>query len=438
MSFNLLDAAKGLLSNDLVSKASSYLGESESGVTKAMAGILPTVISGISSKANAGGAQDVLKMAQEQHGSGLLNNLGGIFSNEGGGLLNKGAGIIGSLFGDKLGGLTGLISNFAGVKSSTSSSLLSMAAPAILGLLGKHAAGNNLNANGLASFLSSQNESVKAAMPSGFNLSSVLGDFGGSAKAAVSSVTNTTSHYAGEVAEKSGGAMKFLLPLLLLAAAAAGAYYLFNKKGCSGSGDAGHGGDTTHQSGRVVDTSKAGANTGGATVNMAGKLDSTGNFVYDEGSLAEITLPNGEKLNVGTNSFEAKLCAFLKDGSKALDTVKGDWFDFTQVRFKTGSSDVTESSMVQLKNMVAIAKAFPKAQFKLGGYTDNVGAEAANIALSQKRADAVGALLKKMGLAGTAITGAEGYGPKHPLCETNDTPECKAQNRRVSVRVKAK
>ena len=47
MSFNLIDAAKGLFTNELVSKASSYLGESETGVSKAMSGILPTVFSGL-------------------------------------------------------------------------------------------------------------------------------------------------------------------------------------------------------------------------------------------------------------------------------------------------------------------------------------------------------------------------------------------------------
>ena len=34
MSFNLIDAAKGLFTNELVSKASSFLGESETGCFK--------------------------------------------------------------------------------------------------------------------------------------------------------------------------------------------------------------------------------------------------------------------------------------------------------------------------------------------------------------------------------------------------------------------
>ena len=50
MSFNLIDAAKGLFTSELVGKASSFLGESETGVSKAIGGILPTVMSGLLSK----------------------------------------------------------------------------------------------------------------------------------------------------------------------------------------------------------------------------------------------------------------------------------------------------------------------------------------------------------------------------------------------------
>ena len=33
---------------------------------------------------------------------------------------------------------------------------------------------------------------------------------------------------------------------------------------------------------------------------------------------------------------------------------------------------------------------------------------------------------------------AEGYGAEHPVCAANDTDECKAQNRRIALRVTAK
>lgn len=128
---------------------------------------------------------------------------------------------------------------------------------------------------------------------------------------------------------------------------------------------------------------------------------------------------------------------FLSNTDASLDTVKGNWFEFTNVHFKTGGSQVDSASMVQLTNMAAIAKAFPTAQFKLGGYTDNTGDSAANVVLSKKRAEAVVVLLKKLGASSNSVIGAEGYGPQWPLAD-NATAEGRAQNRRVAVNVKAK
>jgi OmpA-OmpF porin, OOP family len=432
MSFNLIDAAKGLFTNELIGKASSFLGESETGVSKAVSGIVPTVLSGLMNKASSHeGAGAVANMVAEQHNGGILDNLSGFFGNDSGGLLSKGTSLLSGLFGNKTDGITSLISNFAGVKSSTSSSLLSMALPALLGLLGKHSSGG---ASGIASLFSSQKDNIAAAVPSGLNLSSVLGNWGNTASHAAAEVKTAANHYTEEVAEKSGGAMKFLLPLLLLAALAIGAWYIFSK-GC------GKAADTVAD---VSDTAKAKAVDVMAdakqTITAAvGKLDTlTGDWVYDAGEMATIELPSGGgSLTVGKNSTEYRLINFLNDKNAMLDTAKGNWFEFTNVHFKKGSGDLTEESMGQLKNMMLIAKAYPAAKFKFGGYTDNTGSDAVNIPLSQKRADAVANMVIKLGAAKDAITGAKGYGQQWPLA-TNDTPEGRAQNRRVAVNVKAK
>lgn len=167
-----------------------------------------------------------------------------------------------------------------------------------------------------------------------------------------------------------------------------------------------------------------------------GSVDSLGNFIYDEGEMVAIALPT-DTLNVGKFSTEYKLYTFLADSTATIDTTNGNWFDFTNVRFKTGSSVMTDSSVNQLKNLVSIIKAFPNSKFKIGGYTDNTGDSTANVALSQKRADAVSSSIKTLGVSGAQITGAEGYGPLHPVGD-NTTTEGKAMNRRVSVNVKAK
>ena len=432
MSFNLIDAAKGLFTNELVNKAGAYLGESEAGVTKAISGILPTVLSSLVNKTTTHeGAGAVAAMVEENHSSGILNNLGGFLGNDNGGLLNKGANLLSGLFGGNSNTVTNLISNFAGVKSSSASSLLSMAVPAVLGLLGKHSAGSG--ASGIASLLSSQKDNIAAAVPAGLNLSSVLGNFGGKVSD-ISSTKATATHYANETVENKGSGLRILLPLLLLALAAMGAFYLFGN-GCNNTTEVmPDGADSLHSK-----TEQVAGDVKDAVVTSVGKLDSlTGEFNYNLGNTVTIDLPNGAgKLEVGENSTENKLYKFLSNSGSVIDTVKGNWFEFTNVRFKTGSSVITDESMVQLKNMVAISKAYPTAQFKLGGYTDNTGSAAGNVALSQKRAEAVVSMLQKLGAAAASIAGAKGYGPEHPIAD-NATEEGRAQNRRVAVNVKAK
>lgn len=434
MSLNLFDAAKSLFTNELVSKASSYLGESESGISKAVSGILPTVLTGLLHKTNTNeGANTVAQMVSEQHNAGMLGNLGSFFGSGNNDLAGKGTGLLSGLFGNKSDIVSSLISNFSGIKSSSAGSLLSMALPAVLGLIGKHSSGTGASA--ISSLLNSQKDNIKAAMPAGLNLSSVFGNMweGGTGKV-VSDAKSTVSNYMAETAKKSDNSMRFLLPLLLLLAAAGGAYYLFGK-GCSKSAEVVSDGADTIK----AKTTEVATDVKTVVMNTVGKFDSLANeFIYDQGKNIIIDLPNNAgKLEAGENSTENKLYKFLSNPGSVIDTVKGNWFEFTNVKFKTGSSDITDASMTQLKNLVAISKGYPTAQFKLGGYTDNTGNAAANIALSQKRADAVASILKKLGASPVSLAGAKGYGPEWPVAD-NATPEGRAQNRRVAVNVKSK
>jgi outer membrane protein OmpA-like peptidoglycan-associated protein len=437
MSFNLLEIVKGHFNSDLVSKAASFLGENESSVTKALSGIIPAIAGTVASKASSGaaGANEILNAAKDSHSSGIFSNLSGLLSN--GDLLNKGAGVLTKLFGDKANGIINTLAGFAGIKPSSASSLMSMAAPATMSSVGKYATENNLSADGLMNMMSSQKSSILSALPSG--LSSITGLLGlGKISDTVSSIIGNAKNVSATaenfVKEKSSS-MKWLLPLLGIAAAGLLAWWflLGGKNGCTSGKPADK--DTTVTTIAPADTT----NTTPTVTIPAGTFDSlTGNYVYDLGKMTTIDLPNnGGKLEVGENSTEAKLIAFLNDATKTIDTVKGNWFEFTNVKFKTGGSEITEESMNQLKNMVAIAKAYPAAQFKIGGYTDNTGNADANVALSQKRADAVAAMLKKLGATEASIVGAKGYGQEWPIAD-NTTPEGRALNRRVAVNVKAK
>lgn len=75
----------------------------------------------------------------------------------------------------------------------------------------------------------------------------------------------------------------------------------------------------------------------------------------------------------------------------------------------------------------------PKLVVEIGGHTDNIGDEAANHRLSQRRADAIRDYLVKKGVNENRIL-AKGYGEKSPLA-SNDTEAGRAKNRRTEVKV---
>lgn len=176
------------------------------------------------------------------------------------------------------------------------------------------------------------------------------------------------------------------------------------------------------------------------TTSQEEQLDEYGNYVYNVGELTTVTLPNGKKLEVGQNSTENKLFQMLsEDGGYTIDNedkTQG-WITLDRVYFETNSDGLTANSLKQIDNIVTILNAFPEANLKLGGYTDNTGSQEINQPLSEGRAKAVMNNLIKDGIAADRLE-AEGYGANHPVCPANDTDLCKAKNRRVDLRVTEK
>ena len=169
-----------------------------------------------------------------------------------------------------------------------------------------------------------------------------------------------------------------------------------------------------------------------------GMLNADGNFEYNVGDLFQLSLFDNTMLEVGKNSSEARLVKLIEDKSLTTpEQFKENWITLDRTYFKTGSDELTEGSEQQLKNIVAILKAYPKVAIRLGGYTDNTGSAEGNLKLSERRANSVLNKLVALG-ANKAQLSAQGYGQEHPVCPANDTDECKAKNRRIDIRLTAK
>jgi OmpA-OmpF porin, OOP family len=104
------------------------------------------------------------------------------------------------------------------------------------------------------------------------------------------------------------------------------------------------------------------------------------------------------------------------------------------INFASGSNAIPKENEELLKKSAAAILAAPAGtKLEVGGYTDNKGAAAGNLALSQRRASAVMAYLVKNGVKGDALT-AKGHGADNPKA-SNDTDEGRFQNRRIEFSV---
>ncbi|PKF76167.1 sodium-translocating pyrophosphatase [Chryseobacterium sp. PMSZPI] len=168
---------------------------------------------------------------------------------------------------------------------------------------------------------------------------------------------------------------------------------------------------------------------------IKGHLNESGDFVYETGNIQKIKLNGGKTVALGENSQIYQLYTGIKQKDQSiLDPNK--WYTIENLYFETGSSDLKAGYEMQLNNLAEILNAYPGLRIKLGGYTDNTGNEESNQQLSNLRAQTAKLKLLELGVSADRIE-AEGYGSQHPICEANDTDECKAKNRRIDVRVLA-
>ena len=102
------------------------------------------------------------------------------------------------------------------------------------------------------------------------------------------------------------------------------------------------------------------------------------------------------------------------------------------IYFDTGSETLRPESSGTLKEVGQMLKDHPELRLLIEGHTDNVGSEASNLALSEKRAAAVKqALVASFGIDASRLE-SKGFGASKPAA-SNDTPEGRQTNRRVEI-----
>ena len=110
------------------------------------------------------------------------------------------------------------------------------------------------------------------------------------------------------------------------------------------------------------------------------------------------------------------------------------------VLFDFGKSDIRPEAAQTLKSLAGVLNNAKVPTAHIYGHTDSISDEAFNLQLSQERADAVSAELKKDGVS--AMLDATGYGESKPVApnenaDGSDNPAGRALNRRVEIFIPA-
>lgn len=100
------------------------------------------------------------------------------------------------------------------------------------------------------------------------------------------------------------------------------------------------------------------------------------------------------------------------------------------VFFETNKADLRKESRVELNKLRLLLSENPTMKIEISGHTDNVGSDAENLLLSEKRAKSVRDFLVQNGIATERLT-YKGYGKTQPI-DSNETETGRAVNRRTA------
>ncbi len=103
------------------------------------------------------------------------------------------------------------------------------------------------------------------------------------------------------------------------------------------------------------------------------------------------------------------------------------------ITFAYDSAEVQPQFQPTLNEVASTLSQFPKTYIDIYGHTDADGSETYNQGLSERRAQSVASYLAAHGVQ-SARMATKGYGEMQPIA-SNETPEGKAANRRVEIKI---
>lgn len=419
MSESIFQSVKNAFTDKAVDTISRSLGEDAFKTKSGLNAMVPTVLGGILGKStNATSAPNWWNTVVDMFDGDDSDELRlGMMSDPK--LADAGRGLLGSLFGGNLDNVLGSLAGATGLGKEKSGKLLTTIAPIVIGFIGNWARKKGLSFGSIISNLLADKSAIVSALPAGIG-SGILG--------LIDKPKEVYNDTARNVSNVTTPKRNFNWLWLLLVLGIIFLLWMLFGRGCNRTND-----ELQGQANEAVNDLDEAA--GDVKSTIKGALNDAGDWVYDLGNNMKRKLADGNEIEIGTNSVESRLLNFIEDANLPVD--KTTWFTLDRLYFESGSNNLKAESKNQLDRIADIMKAYPAVNLKIGGYTDNTGSDDVNIPLSLKRAEMARAELIKRGIAGNRLE-AEGYGSQHPVCAANDTPECRAMNRRIDVRVTSK
>lgn len=459
---NILNSLKDLANDELMAKVSLALGVDEKNLSKVIQASIPTLLGGIlytdSKKHHT--LVNIFEQAARND-----NLMGDMLSNVAGGNVPANdimQSVLNAIFWEKKSGVINILTNLGGTKVESVEIILGFVGGLVASFFGSKMKTDGLNFGDLLDLLAQEKENIMVALPDG--LATTLGLSKGPAEAVQHVMKNTTNAnnaamlaVAVPVSESTRAAdnatqvvknrvsdttMKWLWPLILLAGLAIGLLYFL--KGCN---HVGVKEDLEQIEGSVGVVDEQVANTSSDLVdtavatNASGVLNEDGDWIATKGALVTLKTEDGRLIETNKGSVAEKLYQFAMDQSAVPDKNRpSNWFNFDGLLFQSGSSILKSGAEKEIATTVDVLNAFPKLKIKIGGYTDNSGDPNVNLKLSESRARMVYQTLLNKGAQKTSFDSKafEGYGDQYPICTTNGSEACKAQNRRIAVVVISK
>jgi len=161
---------------------------------------------------------------------------------------------------------------------------------------------------------------------------------------------------------------------------------------------------------------------------------------------ANLALASREKAKLDKDLEAAKLARAQRDAAEKKDDLAQRLGNIASVKqeergtvltlagnilFATGQYKLRDDSLPALNQVVGALRDLGGKTFIVEGYTDSTGSDSVNRKLSMKRATSVQQYLIRQGIPADQIK-AIGNGKDRPIA-SNDTPEGRAQNRRVEI-----